>query len=98
MAYNHKEVAARPARLTSGHRMCAGCGAPAVPSAYTPAAVRRRSPEYQIPVQPLCGYNIYSLRPILFPNTRNRSRAASICPPSVNQPFHLFSGLTKMFS
>ena len=30
MAYNHKEVAAREARLTSGHRMCAGCGAPAV--------------------------------------------------------------------
>ena len=30
MAYNHKEVASREARLTSGHRMCAGCGAPAV--------------------------------------------------------------------
>jgi len=30
MAYNHKEVAAQEARLTSGHRMCAGCGAPAV--------------------------------------------------------------------
>ena len=31
MPYNHKEVAAnRPSRLTSGHRMCAGCGAPAV--------------------------------------------------------------------
>ena len=31
MAYNHKDVAAnRPSRLTSGHRMCAGCGAPAV--------------------------------------------------------------------
>ena len=31
MAYNHKEVAAnKPSRLTSGHRMCAGCGAPAV--------------------------------------------------------------------
>ncbi len=31
MAYNHKEVVGnRPSRLTSGHRMCAGCGAPAV--------------------------------------------------------------------
>ena len=31
MAYNHKEVMAnRPSRFTSGHRMCAGCGAPAV--------------------------------------------------------------------
>lgn len=31
MAYNHKEVVAnRPSRLTAGHRMCAGCGAPAV--------------------------------------------------------------------
>ncbi len=31
MAYNHKDVAAnRPSRLTAGHRMCAGCGAPAV--------------------------------------------------------------------
>ncbi len=30
MAYNHKEVATIPSRLTSGHRMCAGCGAPAV--------------------------------------------------------------------
>ena len=31
MAYNHKEVVAnRPSRFTSGHRMCAGCGAPAV--------------------------------------------------------------------
>ncbi len=30
MAYNHKEVASRPSRLTSGHRMCAGCGAPTV--------------------------------------------------------------------
>ena len=30
MAYNVKEVAARPSRLTSGHRMCAGCGAPTV--------------------------------------------------------------------
>ena len=31
MAYNHKEVIANtPSRLTSGHRMCAGCGAPPV--------------------------------------------------------------------
>ena len=30
MAYNHKEVATKKDRLTSGHRMCAGCGAPAV--------------------------------------------------------------------
>ena len=31
MAYNHKEVVAnRPSRLTAGHRMSAGCGAPAV--------------------------------------------------------------------
>lgn len=31
MAYNLKEVVAnRPARFTSGHRMCAGCGAPPV--------------------------------------------------------------------
>ena len=30
MAYNHKEVAAKESRLTSGHRMCAGCGAPVV--------------------------------------------------------------------
>jgi pyruvate ferredoxin oxidoreductase beta subunit len=30
MAYNHKEIAAKESRLTSGHRMCAGCGAPAV--------------------------------------------------------------------
>ncbi len=31
MAYNHKEVIAnRPSRFTSGHRMCAGCGAPPV--------------------------------------------------------------------
>ena len=31
MAYYHKEVMAnRPSRFTSGHRMCAGCGAPAV--------------------------------------------------------------------
>ena len=31
MAYNHKEIIAnRPSRLTSGHRMCAGCGAPPV--------------------------------------------------------------------
>ncbi|MEA4893256.1 MAG: thiamine pyrophosphate-dependent enzyme [Peptococcaceae bacterium] len=28
MAYNFKEVMARPDRLASGHRMCAGCGAP----------------------------------------------------------------------
>ena len=31
MAYNHKSIMVeRPSRLTSGHRMCAGCGAPAV--------------------------------------------------------------------
>ena len=31
MAYNHKEIIAnRPSRFTSGHRMCAGCGAPPV--------------------------------------------------------------------
>ena len=31
MAYNHKEVMAnKPSRFTSGHRMCAGCGAPSV--------------------------------------------------------------------
>jgi len=30
MAYNHKEIGAKESRLTSGHRMCAGCGAPAV--------------------------------------------------------------------
>lgn len=28
MAYNIKELATRPERLTGGHRMCAGCGAP----------------------------------------------------------------------
>ena len=31
MAYNLQEVIAnKPSRLTSGHRMCAGCGAPGV--------------------------------------------------------------------
>ena len=31
MPYNHKEVIAnKPSRFTSGHRMCAGCGAPPV--------------------------------------------------------------------
>ena len=31
MAYNMKEIVAeRPSRFTSGHRMCAGCGAPPV--------------------------------------------------------------------
>ena len=31
MAYNLKEVIAdKPSRFTSGHRMCAGCGAPPV--------------------------------------------------------------------
>ena len=30
MAYNLKEVAKKPERLTGGHRMCAGCGAPVV--------------------------------------------------------------------
>ncbi|OQB14996.1 MAG: Pyruvate synthase subunit PorB [Firmicutes bacterium ADurb.Bin193] len=30
MAYNLKEAVKRPERLTGGHRMCAGCGAPVV--------------------------------------------------------------------
>jgi len=30
MAYNLKEIAKKPERLTGGHRMCAGCGAPIV--------------------------------------------------------------------
>jgi pyruvate ferredoxin oxidoreductase beta subunit len=30
MAYNVKEAAQKPDRLTGGHRMCAGCGAPVV--------------------------------------------------------------------
>ncbi|NLP14948.1 MAG: pyruvate ferredoxin oxidoreductase [Clostridium sp.] len=30
MAYNLKEAAKKPDRLTGGHRMCAGCGAPVV--------------------------------------------------------------------
>ena len=30
MAYNFKEVMKKEARLTNGHRMCAGCGAPVV--------------------------------------------------------------------
>jgi pyruvate ferredoxin oxidoreductase beta subunit len=30
MAYNLKEAAKKPERLTGGHRMCAGCGAPIV--------------------------------------------------------------------
>lgn len=30
MAYKLKEVAKKPERLTGGHRMCAGCGAPVV--------------------------------------------------------------------
>lgn len=30
MAYKLKEVSQRPQRLTGGHRMCAGCGAPVV--------------------------------------------------------------------
>ena len=33
MAYNFKEIIARPNRLASGHRMCAGCGAPVVVNA-----------------------------------------------------------------
>ena len=28
MAYNLKEAVAKKSRLVSGHRMCAGCGAP----------------------------------------------------------------------
>ena len=30
MAYNLKQAAKKPERLTGGHRMCAGCGAPVV--------------------------------------------------------------------
>ncbi len=30
MAYNLKESTKKPDRLTGGHRMCAGCGAPVV--------------------------------------------------------------------
>ena len=30
MAYNLKEAAIKPERLTGGHRMCAGCGAPVI--------------------------------------------------------------------
>ena len=30
MAFNIKEFAKKPDRLTGGHRMCAGCGAPPV--------------------------------------------------------------------
>ena len=30
MAYNLKETSLKPERLTGGHRMCAGCGAPVV--------------------------------------------------------------------
>ena len=31
MAYNVKEIVGnRPSRFTSGHRMCAGCGAPPI--------------------------------------------------------------------
>ncbi len=30
MAYNLKEAAKKPERLTGGHRMCAGCGAPPI--------------------------------------------------------------------
>jgi len=33
MAYNFKEMLQRPNRLASGHRMCAGCGAPVVANA-----------------------------------------------------------------
>ena len=33
MAYNLKEAMQKPNRLTSGHRMCAGCGAPVVVNA-----------------------------------------------------------------
>ena len=33
MAYNFKEMLQRPNRLASGHRMCAGCGAPVVVNA-----------------------------------------------------------------
>lgn len=30
MPYNLKEIVKKPSRLTSGHRMCAGCGAPVI--------------------------------------------------------------------
>jgi len=30
LAYKLKEVVQKPDRLTGGHRMCAGCGAPTV--------------------------------------------------------------------
>lgn len=30
MAYNLKEIAKKPERMTGGHRMCAGCGAPVI--------------------------------------------------------------------
>ena len=30
MPYNIKEISKKPQRLTGGHRMCAGCGAPVV--------------------------------------------------------------------
>ena len=33
MAYNLKEAIQKPNRLASGHRMCAGCGAPVVVNA-----------------------------------------------------------------
>jgi len=33
MSYNFKEMLQRPNRLASGHRMCAGCGAPVVANA-----------------------------------------------------------------
>ena len=33
MAYNFKEAIQKPNRMASGHRMCAGCGAPVVVNA-----------------------------------------------------------------
>ena len=33
MAYNLKEAIQKPNRMASGHRMCAGCGAPVVVNA-----------------------------------------------------------------
>ena len=44
MPYNLKEVVAnKPSRFSEGHRMCAGCGAPAVARMVLRALKRRRS-------------------------------------------------------
>ncbi len=47
MAYNLKEIMNRPERLTGGHRMCAGCGAPVA----VRAILRALEPEDQV----VCG-------------------------------------------